>query len=196
MIRPLKDVSPDIRKAFKNTFHTDLANFWDFTGFDVIKFDEDFIKPPDGKSTADVVREQYGDSAVELIYGLLGRIETNTKVEYPEVVVDKYYIGVYNGTVDLEYLETKGTRLEFHGLEFFLAHPLVDKKQINRRWALFEAKSGAAILSVIDATGKEGCLNKALEVLNSVDNPANWYGNLINKFTDKWGISPRYRRIS
>lgn len=57
---------------FQHIFGRRLFDFWDnITGFDVIKFDEQFIKPDEGQSTQDAVRGKYGDIAVELIHKLL-----------------------------------------------------------------------------------------------------------------------------
>ena len=55
------------------------------------KFDDEFLKSGD-RSMKDVVRERYGDKAVELIEGLLGKIENkeDTVVNYPEVKIDKF----------------------------------------------------------------------------------------------------------
>ncbi len=59
---------------FKRTFNRNLKDFFDFvTGFDVIAFDEKVIQPADDISTADAVREKYGDAAVALCERLMGR---------------------------------------------------------------------------------------------------------------------------
>lgn len=59
-------------KAFRETFSMDIYRFWDWSGFDVIKFDE-VIKTPDGISCSDFVRSQYGDDAVTLLNRLIKR---------------------------------------------------------------------------------------------------------------------------
>lgn len=58
--------------AFQQIFHRSLRDYWDiFTGFDIIKFDETFIKPPDGVSTRDQILQDYGEYAVKVIEGLI-----------------------------------------------------------------------------------------------------------------------------
>lgn len=58
---------------FKRTFGRSIGPYMDkLTGFDVIKFDDEIVKPPDGKSTADAIRETYGEAAVTLIRNLIG----------------------------------------------------------------------------------------------------------------------------
>lgn len=58
---------------FKRTFGRSIGPYMDkFTGFDVLKFDDEVIQPPDGKSTEEVVRERYGEDAVTLIRNLIG----------------------------------------------------------------------------------------------------------------------------
>lgn len=54
---------------FMKIFGKPVNQFYNIAGFDVIKFDE-FIAPPDGVSLQDVVRERYGDIAVDLVKSL------------------------------------------------------------------------------------------------------------------------------
>jgi len=57
---------------FYNMFHHKLHDFMDYvTGFDIIRFDEKIIKPPNGVSTKEAIQQQYGLQAVELIQNLL-----------------------------------------------------------------------------------------------------------------------------
>lgn len=57
---------------FYRTFGVQLKNYWNnITGFDIIKFDEEFVKPPEGVSTAQAVGAKYGEAAVRLIGVLL-----------------------------------------------------------------------------------------------------------------------------
>jgi hypothetical protein len=193
MFRPLKDVPEELHRAFRNTFGTHLSNYWDITGFDNIKFDEEFIKPPDGKSTSDIVREKYGDKAVELIEGLLGKTKENVEVVYPDIVQDKYFIALYKDSTQLEYVETKGTKVEFYNFDTFLAHPIKEGKSKRNLWGIFEGKSGAAVLGVIDAVGKENAIAKFKENMNSFPDAESMIGKMINNFCKKWGNSPRYR---
>lgn len=58
---------------FQRVFGVKLRPFWDpLTGFDVVKFDDEFIKAGDDVSTADAVKEKYGTEALDLIKSLLG----------------------------------------------------------------------------------------------------------------------------
>lgn len=60
------------QQQFQLTFGISLGKFWDvITGFDVVKFDEEVIKPPDGVSTRDQILKDYGEAAVEIIEGLI-----------------------------------------------------------------------------------------------------------------------------
>ena len=60
-------------QEFLSIFHVSLGTYWDIlTGFDVVKFDEEFIKPPDGRSTNEMVNEIYGERAQELCHILIG----------------------------------------------------------------------------------------------------------------------------
>ena len=53
---------------FSSIFGVSLKRYWDnMFGFDVVKFDDEFIKAPDGISTAQAIEEKYGKDAVELI---------------------------------------------------------------------------------------------------------------------------------
>jgi hypothetical protein len=57
---------------FTDTFGISLHEYWDkITGFDVVSFDENFIKPPEGTSTASAIRHKYGARAVALCKALI-----------------------------------------------------------------------------------------------------------------------------
>ena len=56
---------------FKSIFGVFIMNYCDFTGFNVIKFDEWFLKTPDGISCSDEVERRYGSRAVALIRELI-----------------------------------------------------------------------------------------------------------------------------
>jgi hypothetical protein len=61
-------------RKFADIFGVPLADYFDnMTGFDIVKFDQEFIQPEDGYSTQDAVQDKYGDEAVQLVYDLLGR---------------------------------------------------------------------------------------------------------------------------
>jgi hypothetical protein len=58
-------------REFDRVFGVALANYFDnFTGFDVIGFDDEVVKSGDG-CMADVVREKYGQRALDMIEELL-----------------------------------------------------------------------------------------------------------------------------
>jgi len=57
---------------FQSVFGTSLGKFWDtITGFDIVKFDEEFMKTPDGTSTEELVRKRYGESGLSIIKHLM-----------------------------------------------------------------------------------------------------------------------------
>jgi hypothetical protein len=63
------------RALFHTIFGRQLNDFWDLTGFNIVKFDEQFIKPSVDESTKQAVRRLYGDNAVALVYELIGKQE-------------------------------------------------------------------------------------------------------------------------
>jgi len=58
------------RRQFEAIFNDNLANYWDLTGFDIIKFDE-FIAPGDGVSLKDALLKRYGEEASSFIENLI-----------------------------------------------------------------------------------------------------------------------------
>lgn len=58
----------------KNQFHavfgTNLSEFFDFTGFDIVKFDA-FLETPKGMSMRDFIKDRHGNDAVALIEKLI-----------------------------------------------------------------------------------------------------------------------------
>jgi len=58
-------------QQFKRIFGRNLHAFWDFTGFDVVAFDE-ALEVPEGVSCAEYIRTNYGTEAEALIRTLLG----------------------------------------------------------------------------------------------------------------------------
>lgn len=59
-------------KEFQRIFGVSLKSYYDyFTGFDIVKFDEECIKTPDNKSMREVVFESYGEEGEELINTLI-----------------------------------------------------------------------------------------------------------------------------
>jgi len=67
-----KTVAPRLAAEFKQIFGRSIGGYWcGFTGFDVVAFDDQLIRPADGVSTADAVRAQYGERAVELCRELM-----------------------------------------------------------------------------------------------------------------------------
>lgn len=60
---------------FQQIFKVPLSKFWDqITGFDIVKFDEEVIKPPEGVSTKQLIEEKYGNGAVELCNKLIHNV--------------------------------------------------------------------------------------------------------------------------
>lgn len=55
---------------FMKIFGEPVNKFYNTCGFDIVKFDEELIRPADGVSTEQAVREKYGDIAVNLIRSL------------------------------------------------------------------------------------------------------------------------------
>jgi len=77
-IRELKKCFHETHGAFNAHFERDLAEFFDVRsikglaiGFDVIKFDEEVVKPDPGVSTRDTLFKFWGVDAVKLIERLL-----------------------------------------------------------------------------------------------------------------------------
>ena len=68
-----KKIYHDLHQEFRSIFGVGLIDYWDdFTGFDIIKFDDEVIKSLDGVM-ADTVKEKYGDIGVTIIERLLGK---------------------------------------------------------------------------------------------------------------------------
>ncbi|MHA2329749.1 MAG: hypothetical protein ACXACR_14635 [Candidatus Hodarchaeales archaeon] len=60
-------------REFKHIFGINLKPYWDnITGFDIVRFDEEFIKSPDGLSMEDVIKDKYNEIGVSIIKSLLG----------------------------------------------------------------------------------------------------------------------------
>lgn len=60
-----------ISTIFWKMFNTDIRKYIDLTGFDVIKFDVEFLKTPDDISTSDYLEQKYSKEHKEFIEGLL-----------------------------------------------------------------------------------------------------------------------------
>ena len=74
-----KEIEKQYHQRFKQIFHRNLHTYFDlFTGFDLVKFDEEVIEPEtvEGESTRDVVFRLHGSEGVDLILSLLGREKT------------------------------------------------------------------------------------------------------------------------
>ena len=68
-----KKIYHDLHQEFRSIFGVGLIDYWDdFTGFDIIKFDDEVIKSLDG-IMANTVKEKYGDIGVTIIERLLGK---------------------------------------------------------------------------------------------------------------------------
>jgi hypothetical protein len=62
----------DHNQEFKRTFGISLMQYFHFFfGFDIVKFDEEFIKPNEGESTKQAVERKFGANAVSLCEKLL-----------------------------------------------------------------------------------------------------------------------------
>ena len=60
------------RQEFYNTFGVSLNDYFDpILGFDIVKFDEEIIKPSANESSRDKVFRKYGQNGVECIENLL-----------------------------------------------------------------------------------------------------------------------------
>ena len=58
---------------FRKVFNANLKTYWDgaILGFNLVKFDDEIIMAPDGKSVEDVLQERHGDEGVRIIKALL-----------------------------------------------------------------------------------------------------------------------------
>ena len=64
--------SREQRRKFQELFGQDIRTYWDnLVGFDVVKFDEEFVKPRNGQSTKQKVKDKYGEEGVELVVSLI-----------------------------------------------------------------------------------------------------------------------------
>ena len=60
------------KQEFYNVFGIALVSFFNpITGFDIVKFDEEFIKSADGESVKDKVLCKFGQEGVDVITNLL-----------------------------------------------------------------------------------------------------------------------------
>lgn len=74
----MKDIFTDnaskrkLAQKFEHIFGVPFNKYFDnIYGFNILAFDDDVTKAPDGKSIEDVVRERYSQEAVDLIWELL-----------------------------------------------------------------------------------------------------------------------------
>ena len=71
-LQRLYHTTPEERREFARIFNRDLRDYFEKGfGFDIIKFDEELIKPPNGTSCRQHLRYIYGEDAVKLIEGLI-----------------------------------------------------------------------------------------------------------------------------
>ena len=59
----------NFQRIFRGKAHL-MSFMHPLLGFDVVKFD-DWLKPPDGTSTEDFIKQQYGPEAVALMHKLI-----------------------------------------------------------------------------------------------------------------------------
>jgi hypothetical protein len=72
LVRKNLDLYGQTYRKFAEVFGVALRPYWDnITGFDIVKFDDDFIKSPENKSMGDTVLETYGQEAFDLIRKLI-----------------------------------------------------------------------------------------------------------------------------
>jgi hypothetical protein len=67
-----------LRAKFLTTFGVPLTQYYDIRsleglvcGFDLIKFDEEVVKPENGESAADAIERRWGTEAVEMVKKLI-----------------------------------------------------------------------------------------------------------------------------
>ncbi len=59
-------------RQFKQVFGVALHPYMNLiTGFDIVKFDDEVVKPPDGTSSKQAIEQRWGQEAVELIKELM-----------------------------------------------------------------------------------------------------------------------------
>lgn len=71
---------------FQCVFGASLSKYWEGNrfGLDVCRLDEEVIKPPDGTSTYDFVREKHGEQAVQMLKELIHGIpDRQPRIEVP-----------------------------------------------------------------------------------------------------------------
>ena len=72
MIKSNDRIYRENAKEFKQIFRINLKPLWDnITGFDIVRFDDEFIKSPDGQSMKDIIQAEYGNEGVSIIKSLL-----------------------------------------------------------------------------------------------------------------------------
>ena len=72
-VRKNLELYKKLAPTFQRIFSVKLDRFWNnLTGFDVVKLDEEIVKPDDGTSTRAKVREQWGEEGEALCVQLLG----------------------------------------------------------------------------------------------------------------------------
>ena len=59
-------------EVFKQEFNINLLDYWSMvTGFDLIRFDEEFLKTPQGISTRDYVTKIYGSYVSDILEAII-----------------------------------------------------------------------------------------------------------------------------
>lgn len=56
---------------FKRTFGVNLSQFWNALGFDVVKFDEEFVHSGINMSVRDAILQSYGVDAVNVVMRIM-----------------------------------------------------------------------------------------------------------------------------
>ena len=71
-IEKLKIFHDKYQNEFKDIFGINLSEYWDnITGFDIVKFDEEFLKGPDRISCSDFIKNEYGEDARQFVLKLI-----------------------------------------------------------------------------------------------------------------------------
>jgi hypothetical protein len=72
LVRQNLDLYRQTYREFAKIFGVSLRSYWNnITGFDIVMFDDEFIKSPDNKSMGDAILETYGQEAYDLIRRLI-----------------------------------------------------------------------------------------------------------------------------
>ena len=60
-----------ILHEIKQTYGYDWSCFLNLDGFDIVKFDEEVIKSPDGEAMSETIKKRYGEVIMSKIHSLI-----------------------------------------------------------------------------------------------------------------------------